>query len=79
MTQLVEHWPGTLLRQVRFPSGARDVSPSQLSVQTLLQCLYSPHVQQHALTSVRTSKTANIGSHTLVWTHENPAHTVRNG
>ena len=28
--------------QVRFPGAARDFSPSQLSVQTLLRCPYTP-------------------------------------
>ena len=42
VAQLVEHRTGTSLRQVRFPGAARDFSPSQLSVQTLLRCPYNP-------------------------------------
>ena len=45
----------------------------------LLRCPYSPRVQSHTSTSVRTLKIANIGSHTIVWTHENTPHTDRNG
>ena len=42
VAQLVEDQTGTSLTQVRFPGGARDFSPSQLSVQTLLWCPYTP-------------------------------------
>ena len=52
---------------------------SQLSVQTLLRCLYSPCVQSHALASVHMIKIQNNGSNTFVWTHKNTARTVRNG
>ena len=48
---------------------------SQLPVQTLLRCPYSPRVQSHAPTSVRTLKIPNTGSHTLVCTDENTART----
>ena len=57
--QLVGHStekPGTILMWVRVPGAAKDFSPSQLSVQTLLQCPYSPHVQLHASTAVHTLK-----------------------
>ena len=36
-------------------------------------------VQSNVSTSVRTLKTSNTGSHTIVWTQENTAHTARNG
>ena len=42
VAQLVEHRTGTLPTQVRFPGVARDFSSSQLSVQTLLRCPYTP-------------------------------------
>ena len=72
VAQLVERRTGTPLRQLRFPGAARDFFlQSQLSVQTLLRCPHSPRVQSHALTSVRTLKIPSIGSHTVVWTHEN--------
>ena len=54
-------------------------SQGQLSVQTLLQCLYSPCVPSHASTSVCMSKITNTDSHTIVWTHKNTAHFRRNG
>ena len=37
-----KHQTITLLTQVQFPCAARDFLPSQLSVQTLFQCLYTP-------------------------------------
>ena len=40
-------------------------SRSQLPLQTLLRCPYSPCVQSHASTSVRTLKIPNTGNHTL--------------
>ena len=46
-----------------------DFSPSQLPVQTLSRCLYSPQVE-----SVRVLKIPNAGSHTTVWEHKNIAH-----
>ena len=43
VAHLVEHGIGTLTAQVRFPGAAGCfVSQSQLSVQTLLRCPYSP-------------------------------------
>ena len=45
-------------------------SQSQLSVQTVLLCPYSPRVQSHASTSVCTLTIPNTGSHATVWTHE---------
>ena len=50
-------------------------SQSQLSVQTLLQCPYSPRVQSHASVSVRMLRISNAGS--VVLTHENTAHIDR--
>ena len=44
-------------------------------MQTLLWCLNSPCVQSHASTSVHKLKITNTGSHTIVWMHENTAHT----
>ena len=48
-------------------------SPRQLSVQTLFQC--SPHAQPHALTALCMLKIPSLGSHTIVWSHINTAHT----
>ena len=49
--------PGTIRTRVRVPGAARDFFPqSQLSVQTLVRCPYSPRVQSLASTSVRTLK-----------------------
>ena len=59
--------------------GKWSFSQSQLSVQTLLRCSHSPHVQLHSSTSVRTLKITDTGSHTIVWTHENSAHNGRMG
>ena len=53
-------------------------SQAQLSVQTLVRCPYSPHVQSHASTSVHMLKILNTGSHTTVWTYENTTHAGRN-
>ena len=51
---------------------------SQLSVQTVLQCLHNPYVPLGALRrlmSARMSESPNSGSHTLtVWTHNNCTH-----
>ena len=49
---------------------------SLLSVQTLFRCLNSPHVQSHALTSVHRLKILSLGSHTIIWTQKNTAHTL---
>ena len=43
---------------------------SPLPVQTPLRCPYSPYVQWHASTPVRTLTIPNTGSHTIVWTQE---------
>ena len=72
--QLVERpteKPGAILTRVRVPGVARDFCPSQLPVQTLLRCPYSPRVQSHASTSERTLKIPNAGSHTIAvsYTH----------
>ena len=82
IAQLVEHpteKPCAIQTQVHVPGAARDFLPSQFPVQTLLRCPYSPCVQSHASTSVCTLKIPNTGSHTIVWTHGNTAHTDRNG
>ena len=71
-------WQGIFLPESAF-SVARDFSPRVSFQCRLVQCLYSPHVQSHALTSVCTLKIPSIGSHTSVWTHKNTACTVRNG
>ena len=42
VVQLVAHRIVTPLTQVRFPGPAKDFSPSQLSVQTLLRYPYTP-------------------------------------
>ena len=76
VAQFAERKTSTPLRQVRFPVAARDFSPSQISVQTLLRCPCSPCVQSHPLISVCTLKIPTTGSHTFVWTHENAARTV---
>ena len=51
-------------------------SQSQLSVQTLLGCPYSPLVWLHAWTSVHMLKMPSAGSHTVVCTQENTASTA---
>ena len=57
VAQLVEHRIGTPPTQVRFTRcGKGFFSQSQLAVQTLLRCPYTPRTQLHALTSVRTLK-----------------------
>ena len=68
--------PGAILTRVRVPGAARDFS---LSVQTLLRCPYSPRVQSHTSTSVRTPKIPNIGNHIILWPHDNTVHSDRNG
>lgn len=69
VAHLVECWTGMPLRQVHFVCAARDFTLSQLSAQTLMQCLHSPHVQSRALTSVHRLKILSIGCHTfVVWT-----------
>ena len=42
VAQLVERRTSTPPRQVRFPLAARDFSPSQLLLQTLLRCPHTP-------------------------------------
>ena len=55
VAQLVERRIGTPLTQVRFPDEARDFSP-RVTFQCRLSyvCPYTPRMQSHALTSVRT-------------------------
>ena len=79
--------PVAILTQVRVPGvpgAASDYffSPhSQFPVQTL-RCPYSvdpvySRVRQHHC--VRTLKIPNTGNHTIVWKHENTAHSDGNG
>ena len=56
VAQLVERRTGMPLSKVQFPGAARDFSPSQLSVQTLLRVSVHPCEQSHAFTYVRTLK-----------------------
>ena len=56
VAQFLERQTGTPLTQVRLPGAARDFSPGQLSVRTLLRVSVHPRAQSHALTSVRTLK-----------------------
>ena len=54
IAQLVEcltKKPDAIQMWVWVPGMAREFSPSQLPVQTLVWCLYGPHVQPHASTS----------------------------
>ena len=51
-------------------------SQSQLPVQTLLQCPFSPRVQSCASTARCMLKIQNTGSYTIIWTNENTAQTV---
>ena len=86
--QLVElsiEKPGAILTRVRVPGAAMDFftlfffAQRQLPVQTVLRCPYSPRVQSHASTSVRTLQTPYLDNHASVWTHENAAHTNKGG
>ena len=65
---------GTILTRVQVPGAAKDFSPRVNFQCRLLLCPYSPRVQSRAATSVRTLKMANTGSHTIVWTQEEAAH-----
>ena len=51
-------------------------SQSQLPVQTLLQCPFSPRVQSCASTARCMLKLQNTGSYTIIWTNENTAQPV---
>ena len=51
----------------------------QLLMQIPLRCSYSPCLYSYASTYARTLKITNTGSYTIVRTHENTAHTGRNG
>ena len=71
IVQLVEcltERPGIILVWVWALVWQRLFSQSQLPVQTLLRCPYSPLVLSHASTSGYTLKIPNSGSHTIVWT-----------
>ena len=83
IVQLVERpteKPGARPTRVRVPGAARDVSPG-----VIFQCRHSygvrtaPRVQSLSSAAVRTLKIPNTGSHTVVRTHGNTAHTDRNG
>ena len=63
--------PGAILTRVRVPGAARDFPPR------VLQSPYSPRVQSHTSTSVRTLKIPNTGSHAIVGTLGNITHTDR--
>ena len=56
-------------------SGKWMFSPSQLSVQTLLQCSHSPCVRSHALTSVHKFIIPSTNSN-IAWLHKDTAHTA---
>ena len=49
--------------------------PESASNADCLTVSLQPRVQSHAATSVSTLQIPNIGSHTIVWTHGNTAHT----
>ena len=54
-------------------------SHSQFLVHSLLKYSYSSHLQSHGSESVYTNKIPSVGtngSHTVVWAHENAAHTT---
>ena len=58
VAQLVERRTGTPLTQVRISGAARDFSPRvNFQCGLSLVCPYSPRVQSHALTYMRTLKT----------------------
>ena len=54
-------------------------SQSQLRVQTLILCPYSPRAQSHASAPVSTIEIPNADSHPIVRTQGNTAYTGRNG
>ena len=58
--------------------GKGSFSQCQLLEQTIMVFIQS-HVQPYALPLVHTFKILNTGSHTIVWTQENTAHTDRKG
>ena len=60
---------------VQFLGVAREFSPWASFQCRLILCLHSPCVQSHASASVYILRIPNIGSHTIVWTHENTVHT----
>ncbi len=69
--------PGAIVTWVRIPSAARDFSPySQLSMQTLWRCPYSPRVRARASTSVRTLKIPNTGNHIALFGDRKTLHTL---
>ena len=67
--------PGAILTRVRVPGGARDLSPSHLSIQTLLRYSHSPRVQWHVSTSVSTLKPPKHWQpYSSVWTPQYCTH-----
>ena len=71
--------PGAILTLVRVPGAARDFSPRAsfqcrlpYGVRAAPEC---NRMHQHT----RTFKIPNTGRHTIIWTHENTAHTDRDG
>ena len=74
--------PGAILTRVRVPGSARVCFSPRVN----FQCSLSDGVRTapvcnciHPPTSVRTLKIPDTGSHTIVWTQDNTAHTDRNG
>ena len=78
-TECLTKKPAAMLMWVQFPRVTKNLSPSVDSLQTLLHCLCSTHVQLHTPTLVCTLKIPNTGSLTIVWTPDNTAHIGGNG
>ena len=71
---------GAVLTRVRVPDVARGFLPeSASSVECLTVSVQPPRVHSQVSRSGLTSKISNTDSHAIVWTHENTAHTDRNG
>ena len=71
-----------MLTRVRFPAAASEFSPS-VNFQCRLSFLRCPHsappVQSHPSYICEHVKNPNTDSYAIIWTHENTAHTGRNG
>ena len=71
--------PGAVLTQVRFPSAARDFSPtvqeSSFSADSYNVCTAPVCNRIHASMYVRMLKIPNAGSHTIIWILRNTVHT----
>ena len=72
------YWHGFNSQCCKFSFFSLPESASTSSADSLT-VLQSPYTQSYASTSVWTLKIPKTGSHTIVWTHENMAHTDRNG